>query len=218
MSAAGQRVESPVAPGSPPATQQRASPPKRPLVPESWDDDFSLAPPADTSDTSLAIPSGIAMSQEAIRTHLRNIRSFAADAAELKQYLQLLCLGQNTEHSLPSGILDEAQAIIELAESGDRDLDVTRPEDSLEPLTMRVVSHSGNDSDDDAAWDFDNDDLTVSGVREQQPSIYPLTPTQQRVKLDFSAEALPALLARTTVLKAQFLECITSRKIIVPVL
>ncbi|KAK9326121.1 hypothetical protein V1517DRAFT_311843 [Lipomyces orientalis] len=117
---------------------------------ESWDEDFASATPsADSvmhSHPILRIPSEIERSQKPIRLHLRNIRDFAAAATELSRVLGLVSDWRSDLNSSERGktdghtklavadqVLEEAEAIVALAENRDEygvvSVDLPQPAD-----------------------------------------------------------------------------------------
>lgn len=192
---------------------------------EAWDDDFSISI---ATDAPLSVPAEIKNSQQAVRGHLRNIKHFAAEVEHLKKLIASLSYKDEVEQT----VVDEADAIIALAETGDQedeeadlewiaaDDEVQQHADSrrrslvgrsiLEDISTHTERNTSSepesiievDIDKDDAWDSssDDDDDDNGGVI---PQIQDSRDTEEKRRLDFSAEALPGLIERTEKVIAQ---------------
>ncbi|KAK7206108.1 hypothetical protein BZA70DRAFT_123947 [Myxozyma melibiosi] len=93
---------------------------------EAWDDDFSISTAA---DSPLSVPSKIENSQQAVRVHLSNIKRFAAEVEKLKALLAALAADENA--AVDQTVVEEADAIVALAETGDQDEEAGRESEQV---------------------------------------------------------------------------------------
>ncbi|ORY87698.1 hypothetical protein BCR37DRAFT_375579 [Protomyces lactucae-debilis] len=115
-----------------------------PIMPaESWDDDFGEGGSGggDPVATTLAVPASIRRSQASLRSHVWLLRQFADLVADLKQASHCAhtrTLAEATSPSVPADVkdaLDEAEAIIALADQGETEFEAA---DSLRSIESAV--------------------------------------------------------------------------------
>ncbi|KAK9468850.1 hypothetical protein V1512DRAFT_258066 [Lipomyces arxii] len=181
---------------------------------ESWDDDFSNG---EIFEESIVVPEAIANSQETVRGQLRSIRDFAQATTDLKQLLAdfngARLNSDTTFLVVPKHVIEEAEAIVALAESNVDDendntyysVDSKRHSAVGRSILEQVGTADLTECDDgldDSMWDAEPEALASESIGEKERQA-------DNRKLNFSIDALPGLIDRIGKLQAEISKVIT---------